>query len=325
MNIALTRDGLSYNLAIGTEEYSLESAPQFIKKDNRLFVRTPFGEQWINAPGNTVSVEGVDVSAQDAATMRTSMKGIFFLADTISKIRQKFSSPPGYITPVGLSSTTIHVGGMGNANTGTVTARTWSNATALGFDAYRKVGFVGAAANDTQVGWRNNNQALNFSNSNDRGGFLLIMGWAYAGAVNPNARFFAGVGQSAGLVAAGTDPSTFNNIAAFAADAGDANLQFMCNDNSGAATKIDLGANFPKASAKEDVYRAAIWNLRGLYRAGYFIHNRIKNKFAMGIITNNIPVANTSLAFQVTFSSGTNGTPIAPELEMIEGTELFYP
>jgi hypothetical protein len=65
-------------------------------------------------------------------------------------------------------------------------------------------------------------------------------------------RFFAGYTAAVGAPA-NTDPSTWLNMFGVAADAADTNLQFMCDAGVGPATKVNLGANFPK-TAGNNIY-----------------------------------------------------------------------
>ena len=65
-------------------------------------------------------------------------------------------------------------------------------------------------------------------------------------------RIFVGYTVANGAPA-NTDPSSWLNIFGVGADAADTHLQFMVNDGAGAATKTDLGANYPK-TAGTNVY-----------------------------------------------------------------------
>ena len=66
-----------------------------------------------------------------------------------------------------------------------------------------------------------------------------------------NARMFCGYYSASSL--SNVDPSTLTSLIGVGADSGDTQLQIMHNDNSGLATKIALGANFP-ANTNTDFY-----------------------------------------------------------------------
>lgn len=76
------------------------------------------------------------------------------------------------------------------------------------------------------------------------GGFFFHMRNAPAtGASNTSQRFFIGMRGATGSFT-DVDPSTMLNCIGFGWDSADANCQFIHNDASGVATKIDLGAGW---------------------------------------------------------------------------------
>ena len=89
---------------------------------------------------------------------------------------------------------------------------------------------------------------------------MLVWRWGPAtGVTNASHRAFAGMRNT---IAAPTDvdPSTLTNICGMGYDAADTNIQFMHNDGAGRATKIDLGAAFPKPNAdRTAVYEIAMF------------------------------------------------------------------
>ncbi len=130
------------------------------------------------------------------------------------------------------------------------------------------------------------------------GGFTLVWRWAPAtGMANASHRAFAGMRNS---VAAPTDvnPSTLTVICGMGYDAGDANIQFMHNDGSGTATKIDLGAAFPKPNAdRTAVYEVAMFSPPGPTQTlGYEVTNLVSGAVATGTVTTDLPATTALLA-----------------------------
>lgn len=123
------------------------------------------------------------------------------------------------------------------------------------------------------------------------GGFHLIWRWGPATGVSTSThRVFVGMRSS---TAAPTDvnPSTLTNICGMGYDAADANIQFMHNDGSGTATKIDLGSGFAKPNADlTSVYEIALFSPPGTTQLlGYEVTNLVSGAVATGTITTDIP------------------------------------
>jgi hypothetical protein len=138
---------------------------------------------------------------------------------------------------------------------------------------------------------------VNGSTAGD-GGFHMVMRWGPAtGVSNGSHRAFAGMRNS---TAAPTDvnPSTLVNICGMGYDAADANIQFMHNDGSGAATKIDLGSAFPKPDTdRESVYEIALFAPPGSTRLlGYEVTDLVSGAVATGAVTTDLPGLSTLMA-----------------------------
>jgi hypothetical protein len=127
------------------------------------------------------------------------------------------------------------------------------------------------------------------------GGFHLVWRWGPAtGVGNASHRAFVGMRSS---TAAPTDvnPSTLTNICGMGYDAADANIQFLHNDGSGAATKIDLGASFPKPNADlASVYEIALFARSGPTQIlGYEVTDLVSGAVATGTVTTDLPATST--------------------------------
>ncbi len=130
------------------------------------------------------------------------------------------------------------------------------------------------------------------------GGFYLSWIWGPAtGVATPTTRAFVGM---RGPVAAPTDvnPSTLTNICGMGWDSGDANIQFMHNDGSGTATKIDLGTSFPRPNVDlTSVYEVALFARPGTTQIlEYAVTDLVSGATATGTITTDIPSAAQFLA-----------------------------
>ena len=127
--------------------------------------------------------------------------------------------------------------------TGTVTAPTKSTTNRFQF-ANRWETLITTPSATAAAGFRTNSTTHGFGNASGMGGFYYngVTG-AATGLSNTNARYFSGFSS---YISAPIDanPSSLNNIIGIGYDSSDGNLQFMHNDGSGTASKVDLGSNF---------------------------------------------------------------------------------
>jgi hypothetical protein len=129
------------------------------------------------------------------------------------------------------------------------------------------------------------------------GGFQLVWRWGPAtGVATGTHRAFVGMRNS---TAAPTDvnPSTQTNICGMGYDSADTNIQFMYNDGSGTATKVDLGAGFPKPNTdRTAVYEIAMFSPPGTTQSlAYEVTNLVTGAVATGTVTTDIPSTSTLL------------------------------
>lgn len=125
-----------------------------------------------------------------------------------------------------------------------------------------------------------------------RGGFRLEMTFGVE-VTQSTLRLFVGVNDSGAFTIAATDPSVKTTIIALACDSGDTNMQIMHNDAAGTATKIDLGALFPKTTGAS--YRAVFTAAANATSVDYEV-TRLDGTTASasGTIATNLP-ANTAI------------------------------
>jgi hypothetical protein len=196
------------------------------------------------------------------------------------------------------NSTTVTVFGFTGASTGTATA---ANVATTNLHAtMKRLEYLATTASTTAVvGWRGS--ALQYSlggASVGLGGFHQILRWAPAtGVATTTHRAFAGL---RGSVSAPTDvnPSSLTNICGMGYDAADTNIQFMYNDGSSTASKVDLGASFPKPATDRSVaYEIAMFAPPGTTQSlSYEVINLATGAVATGTVTTDLPSTTQLLA-----------------------------
>jgi len=125
---------------------------------------------------------------------------------------------------------------------------------------------------------------------------------------------FAGLTSSTGVLT-NANPSTFLNIIGFGHDAGDANFSFMCNDGTGAATKIDLGADFAAQSTNTNMFEFSLFAAPTGTTVYYQARNLITNVDVYGSVNTNLP-ANTQLLAMLLWRTN-NATATAVALDVV--------
>lgn len=266
------------------------------------------GDDW-NA-GHIIDTDGVDIqigatpAAPAAGNVRLFGKNIaggalpaYVGPSGLDSALQPFlgRNKVGIWTAVG-STTTSGVTAIGlpaaSVSGGSATTRNFASTNL--FTSMRRVGYTSAAtagattAIRTTVGqfWRGSAPGL--------GGFRFVarVGCSDAATV-AGARSFYGL-QSTGIVS-NVDPSTFVNAIGIGTDSGDVNFSIMHNDASGAATKIDLGANFPDHTLSVDMYELALFAPPNAAYVNWEVTRLNTGHVASGTITTDLPVAAQSL------------------------------
>lgn len=146
--------------------------------------------------------------------------------------------------------------------------------------------------------WRGNGANL--------GGFLFQMTWGPdTGVSTTTSRAFAGLHSSTG---APTDVEPSGIVGSYIGmgwDAADTNIQIMSNDNSGSATKTDLGASFPVPTADTtSVYRITLYCKPNDTKIEYRVKNLVTLAETTGSITTDLPAAATMMTPKVWMSVG---------------------
>ncbi len=165
------------------------------------------------------------------------------------------------------------------------------------------------------------NEGVTIGGSNAwEGGFYSVQHWGPAtGASISTHRAFCGLRDN--NAATDVEPSTRFNIVGMGWDAADANVQFMHNDASGAATKTDLGAGFPVPSAdRADTYRLEMYSPPGTTQSvSYRVTHLESGAVATGTVTTNLPLNTQGLGSNTWMSVGGTSSVIG----IAHGTTLI--
>ncbi len=170
---------------------------------------------------------------------------------------------------------------------------------------------ITVASPTAQSGLRTAANPIRVGRSTDApGGFLVQMLWGPATGVSISThRGFCGLRPTA--VGSDAEPSSFVNIVGMAWDAADTNIQMMHNDGAGTATKIDLGASFPRPTAdRTEVYEVQLYSPNETtqsvsYRViRYNTTGKTIAAQASGTITTDLPAVTTFLGLRTSLSVG---------------------
>jgi hypothetical protein len=208
-----------------------------------------------------------------------------------------FEGQPGYWIPFP-NSTAVGQLIIGNSVTGTATARALAPTNL--FTSAIRLGHVSAATAGSAAGTRGNQLGWWRGNAAGLGGFHYVarVGVSSAATV-ADQTYFAGMYGSAAAMAGNVQASSLTNIIGLAKDGADANAQFMHNDGSGTATKIDLGANFPGNTLSTDVYEVQIYCKPNSASVHYSVLRVNTGDFTEGEITSNLPANTQFLSTQI--------------------------
>lgn len=125
-----------------------------------------------------------------------------------------------------------------------------------------------------------------------------------------NGRFFFGLSDSISAFT-NVNPSTLTNIVGFGIDSLDTNLQILHNDNTGTATKVDLGASFSINSTSNNTYIVEMWNYMGSSTTYFRVRNLLTNVTSSIVsVTTDLPTVTDGLAFRLWANNGTDTSAI---------------
>lgn len=172
---------------------------------------------------------------------------------------------------------------------------------------------VTTASNSAVAGWRLGVAQFWLGNGTGLGGFSMVQRFVPGGQATPSTqRIFVGMGPSTAPTDA--QPSSITNIIGVGADSADTNLFMMHNDGSGTATRIDLGANFPKNNAGTDLYEIALFAKPNASEVTYQVRRLNTGHEASGTISTDLPSNTTTLAPRGWASVGGTNSQIGIDL-----------
>lgn len=211
-----------------------------------------------------------------------------------------------HVSAAGNSTTITNVGTAALTATGTATAA--NVATTNVYTRMRILeSLVTTASTSAVAGFHQPAVQYTLGGTSQFAGFHLVARFGPStGVTTSTRRLFAGLSSS---TSAPTDvnPSSLTNIIGVGYDAADTNMQIMHNDASGTATKIDLGASFPRPSAdRTKMYELALFSPpNGGSEVDYMVTDLGTGAVASGTISSaDVPATTTFLGFRCYSSVG---------------------
>lgn len=160
-----------------------------------------------------------------------------------------FGNKIGWWTANGNGSTVSTIN-YGASNTGALTTRTVASTSF--FTQIRRLGFVSATTAGSSAGTRHGIAQFWRGNASGLGGFFFVARFGIS-RTQTNYRWLVALSATTAVFSS-AEPSTFVNFVGIGQDGTDTNIQFMYNDASGTATKVDLGASWPRPTANTQFY-----------------------------------------------------------------------
>lgn len=199
----------------------------------------------------------------------------------------------GYVRPCG-NGTTVILNGINISATGTATGA--NVATTNRHTWMRRIEYLVTTAATTAVAGIRTVADQYGTGSGTNGGFTFITRWGPAtGTATTTNRFFCGF---IGGTAAPTDVETSSrvNILGMGWDAADTNIQWMNNDGTGTATKVDLGSSFPVPTVdRTSMYELAMFCPPGGSTVTWLVTDLTSGATATGTVTTDMPSSTTLL------------------------------
>ncbi len=198
--------------------------------------------------------------------------------------------------PAGNSTTITAFGAAALTATGTATA-----ANVAVTNAYtRSKGLeylVTVAATTAVAGFRTGTAQYWFGNATGQGGFKYTCRFSPAtGVATTTSRLFVGMSASTGAPT-DVEPSSLVNIFGVGYDAADANIQFLYNDASGTATKVDLGGSFVVPTTdRNTTYELSLYVQPNTSVVFYTLTDLGTTVSTTGSVNTNLPTTTTLLS-----------------------------
>ena len=197
--------------------------------------------------------------------------------------------------------------------TGTVTQRN-VNVTGNMLTAAKRTGCVSAATAGSSVLIRSQvGGQYSRGSAAGIGGFRAVFRWGCSDAATvAGARTFVGMSATS---FSNIDPSSMVNMVGVGTDNGDSTFSIMHNDDTGTATKIPLGANFPDHTLSQDLYELVLTCAPNAASIGWEVTRLNTGDTARGEITTNLPNSTSSL--NPSFNRNNNATALAVGIDLV--------
>lgn len=205
------------------------------------------------------------------------------------------------------NSTTIRTWGMPITNVGTVSTPTLAStnlATSIRRWRLTSAATANSAAENraaATLAWRGNASGL--------GGVTWVANVSFS-TLSTNCRGFFGFTSATGATSTSQVPSALTNAVGFQWDATETTLRIGGNDNTGSATRTDLGSNFPTNSTSA-VYTMMLFCRPNDDRWRYYIIRDDTGDEAQGELTTDIPTAVTFLAPHLYMNNGGDASAVS--------------
>lgn len=260
--------------------YSARVLLGLLGNDDFAFKLTPDGTNYFTGIRNHRLLHG-----------RTSVK------DAMRKSSAQWLPRPG--------AATLDVVGLSVTTTGTLNLTTPASGGLFPQSArvkYTSAGTAGASAGVNGAAapyWR--------GNAADLGGFYVRM----VGAIETfqaTSRMFMGLYASTTAIG-NVNPSTLLNMVGVGFDSGQTTLRLLTNDGTGAATAVDLGANFP-TTAGWDMYELILSAEPNGSEIRYRVERLNSGHVAEGTITTDMPASTSFMAPHLWYNNGTTAAAV---------------
>lgn len=275
--------------------------------------------------GTIARTVDVPAAAQTASTTTTVATSPAASKVTYGQLQVGPGGVPYYVDPAGTVTLMLPLGAQGRCSASAVasgTAPTYglNNGTGYGTvasGALANTSLVSSVARTTMTTAAGANSAAGVYSSIDQelwrgnaaglGGFVTTIRAGVVGAGgSTNSRYFFGWRDAATQISGGTDPSSLLDLFGIGCDAADSNFQVMHNDGTGAATKVDLGSDFPCRTANT-FYEIIFHAPPNGSSIGYWIRRRDSAATASGTLSTNLPTNTVFMSFVIHTDSGAAG------------------
>ncbi len=235
--------------------------------------------------------------------------------------RLPYKGSIGYVSAVVANITPSTVGIAAPSGTGTSSAVT---PTFTSFYNTRKIlEYTASALSSAIAGWRMPTEYVGRTATANAGGFKFSTRFGFqAGFASggTNRRFFCGFTSST-VAPSDVNPSTLGatqDLFGIGLDNGDANFQIMHSAGAANATKVNLGASFPRPTAdKANFYQLDIHLASNSANFNYTVTELISGNTTSGTISTTVPVVGAALSPRCWVSAGGVSSAVGVAMEYI--------